>query len=232
MVFRPTSDQPLNGEERFTYIGFLVLVCGLFIAEIWRDYEPAKLSGLLAVLFWFPLLALHELGHAAAAAGLGWHVGQVVIGMGRKLITFRLGSAVIEIRAVPIEGFVKSVPTNLRQPHLKSALIYLAGPGVELVLAAVVLAAIGPARMFAKTDAYLIIALQSLALIATTQAVLNLLPHSIYLSPSDQQGIPNDGLGILRSFQYPESHYARLIGQQYDPRANKWGPADGGKPSD
>ena len=40
---------------------------------------------------------LHEAGHAVAAAMLNWHVSQVVIGMGRLVGSFRVGTAAVEI---------------------------------------------------------------------------------------------------------------------------------------
>jgi len=41
------------------------------------------------------------------AALLGWYVGRVVIGVGRRLAKFRVGTAVVEIRLLPLEGFVQ-----------------------------------------------------------------------------------------------------------------------------
>lgn len=70
----------------------MAVVLGLFVAEICHDYQPVKLSALLVVLFWVPLIALHEAGHAVVASLLNWYVGQVVIGMGRLLTSFRVGT--------------------------------------------------------------------------------------------------------------------------------------------
>src|SRR5262245_61612787 len=120
---------PLTPGERWIYGILSVVVLGLFIGEVCHNYEPVKLSALLVVAFWIPLLALHEAGHAVVANVLGWYVGQVVIGMGRTVKRFRAGTASVEIRLLPVEGFVKCVPTDLRWPRLKSALIYFAGPG-------------------------------------------------------------------------------------------------------
>jgi len=143
------------------------------------------------------------------AALVGWHVGQIVIGMGRLVGNFRLGCANVEIRLIPIEGFVICVPRNLRSPQLKSALIYFAGPGVELLLALAILLAVGPATLLARSEDYLVIFWQSLALASVTQGILNLIPHWVKMP----DGIcPNDGLGILRSLVLPDAHYAKMIG--------------------
>jgi hypothetical protein len=143
----------------------------------------------------------------------------VVIGMGRVVSRFRVGTAFVEIRLVPIEGFVKCVPRNLHYPRLKSAVIYFAGPGVELLLALAVLLLGGPDTLFTLSDDYLLIAGQSLALASAAQGILNLIPHGV----SRPQGmLPNDGLGIIRSFLMPEGYYAQMIGNTYNEREEDW----------
>src|SRR5437588_12319138 len=97
---------PLNRSEVGTCLLFLVVLVGLFTAEVVVNYDPRKLAALFFVLFWFPLLVLHEAGHAVMAALLGWHVDRLVIGMGRTVTWFRLGATLVEIRLFPIEGFV------------------------------------------------------------------------------------------------------------------------------
>ena len=79
------------------------------------------------------MLVVHEAGHGIVAAILGWHVPLIVIGMGRPILVFRLGSTVVEVRVLPLEGFVVPLPKNLRAVRWKSALIYFAGPGAELL---------------------------------------------------------------------------------------------------
>ena len=182
---------------------------GLFIAEVYSDYTPVKLSALLVVLFWIPLLVLHEAGHAIMAFLLGWNVGQIVIGMGKTLGRFRLGSADVEIRLLPLEGFVRCLPTRLRLPQLESALIYFAGPGVELVVALTILFVVGPDELLTSSEEYGMIVWQSLALAAASQAILNLVPIAV----RNLQGeMVNDGLGIILSVLRPTSYYAAMLG--------------------
>jgi membrane-associated protease RseP (regulator of RpoE activity) len=200
---------PMSSTERWTYGIFLVVMLGLFAGEVATNYQPVKLSVLLFLLFWGPLLALHELGHAAAAAIVGWRVQQIVIGMGRPVGAYRLGSAILEIRLLPLEGFCRSVPQNLVLPGLKHAFIYSAGPGIELLLAAGILLMFGPGQLFSHSDDVRVIAWQSLAAAATVGGVLNLIPHAVQ---SSNGFIPNDGLGILLSLSRPASAYATLLG--------------------
>lgn len=208
---------PLTPQERWIFGIFLITILGLFVAEICHDYQPIKLSAVLVVVFWIPLLAWHEAGHAIAAALLGWRVRQIVIGMGRMVVSFRIGGAAVQIRSMPIEGFVQCVPYNLSLPHLKSALIYFAGPGVELLLASIILLIVGPDTLLTQSEDYWVLGWQSLALASTVQAVLNLIPCWIQTAES---GYPNDGLGILRSFLLPESYYADLIVQAFNEQEN------------
>jgi hypothetical protein len=213
-MFGPFPDRgPLNRQERWMMGVFVAILLGLFVAEMLSNYEPVKLSALLVILFWAPLLALHETGHAFVAAVVGWYVGEVVIGMGRSVSRFRLGSARVEIRLIPIQGFVRCVPGNLRFPHIKSALIYFAGPGIELAVAGAVLWLVGPDRLFTRSDDYFLITLQSLAIAAAMGAVLNLIPLSVVTANGN---VPNDGLGIILSFLRPASHYAALAGHGFD----------------
>lgn len=221
MLPPPPDRGPLSPGQIAGCLIVLALFLTLFGLEIASNFQPAKLSAVFVVLFWVPLLVLHECGHALMAALLGCHVGQVVIGMGQLVRTFRVGPAVVEWRLFPLEGFVKSVPTNLKSPQLKSALIYAAGPAADLLIAAAVLWALGPEILFAPSQDYAIVTLQSLALAATVQGVLNLIPHYIE-RPNGM--IPNDGLGIIRSFLLPDSHYASLIGWRYNEREGEWEP--------
>jgi hypothetical protein len=205
------SDRPLSPQERWIAGIFLAVVLGLFAAEIWHDYQPVKLSALLIIVFWIPLLALHECGHAVVAALLHWRVQKVVIGMGRLVATFPIRNTPVEIRLLPIEGFVRCAPQDLRFPRLKQIAIYFAGPGVELLVALGVVLLVGWHRLLTPTENYSLIAWQSLALAATAGAVLNLIPQAVR---TPQGLIPNDGLGILLSFFLPEQHFAQMLSEK------------------
>ncbi len=193
-------DVPVPPGERVSYVLFLMLILGLFAAEVIHNFAPGKLSALFFVLFWLPLIAWHELGHALMAALLGWRVSRVVIGVGRLLASFSVAGVPVEVRLLALEGFVRCGPADGRFNRWKSALVYFAGPGIELALATALLAVVGPDVLFHRGDDLGLIALQSLALTATTGAVLNLVPHGIR---TPQGLLPNDGLGIVLSLTAP-----------------------------
>src|SRR5207302_11057413 len=133
-------------------------------------YHPAKLTALFILLFWIPLLVVHESGHALVAALLGWRVRRMVVGMGPRLARFRVGPVPVELRLIPVEGFVEPAPTNLRSPQSKSALIYLAGPGAELLVLVVLALILGVETLLSKTEHLGLLAAQSLAVAVLASA--------------------------------------------------------------
>ena len=150
---------------------------------------------LLFVVFWVPLLFIHELGHAVMAKILGWRVQRIVIGFGKVLLKTTLLSAPMEIRSIPLEGFVQIAPKNLTLARFKHALIYFAGPGIELLFFVIIMQSLGGLEsLFIITDDYMRIALQSFAFAALVGAVINLIPIGII---TQDGSTPNDGMGIL-----------------------------------
>jgi hypothetical protein len=211
--------EPLTPSELWSGVLFLLLIIGLFAADVLVDFEPVKLSVLLFAVFWVPLLVLHEAGHAVVTAVLGWHVGRVVIGMGRPLSRFRVFDTPVEIRLVPLEGFVVPVPTNLHLVRLKSALIYFAGVGSELLLLGLATVLVGPDVLLTRSNHVGVIALQTMGLVVLVSAFINLVPHTALT----QNGpVANDGLGIIMSFLVPESQFAARIGLRYDDLNDDW----------
>ena len=134
---------PLNRNERVIYTTSLVVILCLFGAEVVFDYEPRKLSAVFFILSWMVLVAIHELGHAMMAWLCGWGVKKIVVGFGRELFRTKVNGVPMEWRTFPIEGFVQTYPLDLKSPRAKDALIYSAGPGIELVLAAIITSTVG-----------------------------------------------------------------------------------------
>src|SRR5262245_57841220 len=200
---------PKTPAEWAVLSGFLLVFLALFVAGIVGDFRPANLTAPLVLLFWIPLLALHEGGHAAAAALFGWRVERVVVGVGAAVGRFRVGTAAVEVRLLPVEGFVLCVPTRLRLPHLESALIYLAGPAVELLVAAAVVFGAGRDEVCSPSEDYGVVVWRSLAIAAACQAAMNLLPFGVV---TRDRVLPSDGLGIIASLLRPTSHYAQMVG--------------------
>lgn len=199
----PQRGPQTPGEKLFVRLLVMGLVCFLLV-ELAQDFTPVKLSVLFFFLFWCPLLVLHEAGHALMAAGLGWSVEQIVIGMGEPLKQFKLGAVDVEWRMLPIEGFVRCRPKNLELSRLKNALVYFAGPGIQIAFAGLILLALGPEQLLQRSNEIRLIAVQALAAASLVSGVINLIPFS---AETPDRKIVNDGLGILLALFTPKEQY-------------------------
>lgn len=203
---RKYDEKPLTRVEIIIILLFSISFLVLMGMEIISDYQPRKLSAILFVIFWIPLLFIHEFGHAIMAKLLGWEVSQIHIGIGQRLVSSQIFGVPIEIRAIPLEGFVKTAPKENEYSRYKNALIYFAGPGIELLIFFTILWVLGNEWMFAITDNYANIALQSFAFAALAGAVINLIPVAIITKDGTT---PNDGLGIILSLFEKEEQTPR-----------------------
>ena len=198
-MFDPRSEEPIKGRERWIALGLFALIAGAFAADFATRFEPAKLSIPFMLLAWAPLLVLHEAAHAWVARRVGWRIHGIVIGFGRPVARRTLAGVPVEIRMLPLEGFVLCSPRELEGVRWKSVAIYAAGPGIELLLALAMLAALGP-ELLARSESVGVIALQSVALASVLGGILNLMPHST-VGPGGE--LPSDGFGIWLSLTRP-----------------------------
>ena len=192
---RDQDKSPTSKAEKI----FILIISAIFLfmmtMEIMTNFEPKKLSALLFVVFWIPLLFIHEFGHAVMAKILNWRVKRIVLGVGKIMLVTRLFNAPVEIRSIPLEGFVQIAPKTKNLARFKHALIYFAGPGIELlVFFAIVFYLGGFDQLLTFNNDYIRIALQSFAFAALAGAVLNLIPLGILTKDGST---PNDGMGIL-----------------------------------
>ena len=194
----PADQRPKTpGEARTVAVVGTVLTV-LLIAGILQEFQLENLAVLFLILFWIPMLVVHELGHALMARALGWRVREIVIGFGQELWHWNIGETHIRVKLAPVEGYVLPAPTGRDSLRLKSALIYAAGPGAELLILLALLAAFGMDTVFGGGGTLFEIAIQSLAIVILLGAGFNLLPFRV------GNGV-SDGLGILSSPFMPES---------------------------
>ena len=180
-----------DSETRISVVIGLVISLLLLFA-VFEEYSTRKLSVVFFILFWVPMLVLHEAGHALAAKALGWRVREIVIGFGRTLWQWQVGETRIKIKLAPVEGYVLPAPSEASSVRLKSALVYAAGPGAEIALLVVLLAIFGWDTVFNDSNETALIALKTLAFVILFGAGFNLLPFRT-------EGAVSDGLGILSS---------------------------------
>lgn len=178
------------------------------IGIVLEDYEPTKLAPVFFLLAWFPLIALHEAGHALVALVFGFRVQEVVIGFGRPIAEWTIRGVPVRVRMYPLGGHVVPVPTSLAQLRWKNALVYLAGPGVELALVGVIALIVGPDRLLTRTDDVLLIAAQAVCGAAVIGAVSNLVPRAVDTPRGPSY---SDGLGALKSLFAPREALARSV---------------------
>ena len=85
---------------------------------------------LILSLFLYAALAMiiHELGHLAAARSCRVAASELGLGMGPKLVGFRVGGIRLTFRALPIGSFVMLDGTALKQRSLRAQmLVHLGG---------------------------------------------------------------------------------------------------------
>lgn len=202
-AFDPAPRLPTTPGERITLWVLGTAFCALFAAELLDNFTKQRLSMLFVMLAWGPMLVLHELGHALVARWLGWTVSEVVIGFGKEVTRFRIGSTLVRVKTLPIEGYVIPAPTTLTGVRGKSALIFAAGPAFELLFVAFCRVIVGP-EYFAPSESLWVIAWQSAGVAAGIGAVFNLIPYR------SEEGM-SDGLGIVTSLlAEPRDFAARL----------------------
>ena len=193
--YRDEDKQATSTAEKIFVLVITLAFLFMMTMEIITNFEPKKLGALLFVVFWIPLLFIHEFGHAVMAKILGWEVKRVVLGVGKIMLTSRLFNAPVEIRSIPLEGFVQIAPKTVSLARFKHALIYFAGPGIELlVFFGIAMWLGGFDQLFTITNDYTRIAFQSFAFAALAGAVINLIPLGIITKDGST---PNDGMGIL-----------------------------------
>lgn len=138
-------EEPVDRRELLTNL--LVLV-GIIIAAIVR-WDLLR-NPVMFVVTMGLLVAIHEWGHFIAAKSVGVRVYEFALGMGPRLVTYmRRGGTDYTVRALPIGGFVNpkgmqpddpitSDGINGRRPA-ERALVYLAGPLMNIILGLFVL---------------------------------------------------------------------------------------------
>lgn len=191
MLEDPAPRRPLSFGEKVAVGVCAGVFSVLLLADLAVGFSPSKLGFLFMLLAWVPALVLHELGHLAAARLVGWHVSEMVIGYGPDLLRFRWGETAVRVKAVLVEGYVVPAPVGSRYNRLKAAWIYFAGPGIELLFAALLLmlsdAPFGQAQELGDVVA------QGFAGSLLLGVAFTLFPYS----PASGQA--SDGLGIFLS---------------------------------
>jgi len=96
---------------------------------------------IIGILLLAAVIIIHELGHLVAAKKLGIPVLEFSIGFWKKVAGVKIKDTEINLRILPLGGFVRPDKEALAAaPAWKRVLILLAGPAINLVAAVAVLA--------------------------------------------------------------------------------------------
>ena len=203
-----------NATDRWIASGFALVVFGGFGIDLLGNDDPAWIVVPLVLLAYVPLLALHEAAHALVAAALGWRVAKVVVGFGRNALRFRVRSVPVDIRILPVSGYVVPAPRSLEGVRWRSAAIYAAGPVATLLVLATVLVVTGPERLLSRSNGWSLLLAQSVAL----AAILHTLPNLVPL-PTEEGA--TDALGLVLSPFLPHAVFEERLAAGYSVEAEE-----------
>ena len=134
----------LSNSEKWMARCFGLAIAGLFLLDWLSEFSPVKWSVVLVVIFWVPLLVVHELGHVAVAKSVGFGVHRFVIGFGKPWLRGTLGGTRVVFRRFPLEGFIVPAPAGVGYLRLKLCLTYLGGPAAEVLVLMILVWTFGP----------------------------------------------------------------------------------------
>jgi tetratricopeptide (TPR) repeat protein len=88
---------------------------------------------LILTLLWLHIsIFCHEMGHFIVAKVFGFQPYLVIVGSGHKIFSFQLLNSLFEFRLIPSGGITYTSNLTLNKVKSKLALMYLAGPMVNL----------------------------------------------------------------------------------------------------
>lgn len=142
----------------------------------------------------YPLIAVHEAGHAFAARGVGFDVVQVVLGLGRRLWTGSVTGIRVVVNAVPILGYTLAGTLERRRLRRRFFVYALGGVAVNgvLLLAGLAMISATPVR---GSSVYWICVLYVFTALNGAMLVGNLIPHRV----GGTLGLVSDGLLLIRA---------------------------------
>jgi tetratricopeptide (TPR) repeat protein len=199
------------------HLGFLVViavggVCGLSLHWVAPDNSAGQFLVNLFLIWVFVILSIlpHELGHAFTGRALGWHVHQIVVGIGKPLFKARWAGMLFDFRSIPVAAATWVLPEDTRWLRPKWFLIIFAGPLVNAAMALAVIVACGgnlrpldldsmpiPARLFVWANAWVLL--------------INLCPHQAKAS----FGLLTDGGQLMQLLSFRKKAIARLQALRY-----------------
>lgn len=213
MLPRLEPEERLAKNDRLIVIAIGSVIFGAFALDVLSNFSWMKAGAFVMLVAWFGLIVVHELGHAFMAAGLGWRVCRIVIGVGAPVARFRIWGVPVQISRYPVGGHVVPAPTSIVGARWKSTLVFAAGPAAELLVVALIVLVVGPERILAPPNDFMTLSAQAVAVAALLGAVFNLIPIPT------REGQATDGLGMILSSSLPDEVFEERLALPYTTQA-------------
>jgi hypothetical protein len=162
----------------------------------------------LFLLFLFPLVIIHEFGHAFVAKVFGFRIFSVTVGYGKHLFEIKPYGISVRFNLYPLSGFTMAIPQNDKGFRLKYWLYVFGGPATHLAFILI----LGPIFISkASVPNFL-----TRPLLLEPFLLTNLFLLVVNLIPNQAKGVgPNaytDGHHLLHVPFFNSSDFARIIG--------------------
>lgn len=115
---------------------FLVLGVAILAMDPRREWVAVLLNPPLFIAMVFAFTALHEAGHALAAAAVGMSVWRVHLGFGHLLKKWKVGVVEVRLGTVPLGGATLVMPRQRHGLRTRFWLVIAAGPLVNAAMVA------------------------------------------------------------------------------------------------
>jgi hypothetical protein len=122
----------------------IAVIVGGIVGYVLLQLNPVSVPGwvltriFLANIFLILTIVPHELGHVIAGRLVGWRVFAAVIGMGKKILKFKLFGIIFVFNWLPVGGITRLAPVDTKWYRTKRCITLLAGPAVNAAIAAII----------------------------------------------------------------------------------------------
>jgi hypothetical protein len=183
---------------------FAVVAVGLVL--LWNQDPAARdrvftslVNFYLAYVFAYASIVPHELGHVLGAHLAGMRVFQIWFGTGRRLLSFCVRGVLVEVRPIPINGFVRAACPDPTGWRWRTFLFIATGPAVNAALLGLALLMIGSTNLIPRGDMLRhILPWHALAAANVMLLLASLYPHTVSTPVGPH---PSDGRLLLQALR-------------------------------
>lgn len=166
------------------------------------------LNTILFMLFLFPLVVIHELGHASVAKLFGFRIFSMTVGYGKRLFEIKPFGIKMKFNLYPLSGMTVAIPRDEKGFRLKYWLYIFGGPATHLAFILI----LGPLFVSRASVANFISQPTFVEPFLLTNLFLligNLVPKK---ADGIGPGVYTDGHHLLRVPFFDHSDFTRILG--------------------